>query len=1489
MKIIINNRLSKMFSQSLLLLIAGALSTNTNAQLGPDGVSVATMSDYSVVPELLADGADPLLLIDLSVELTQQAESYTGATEVLAGGNVCPGRRNVTIGSTSYSADICYTNAEEYIGYFDPKKCYVYDTSGADTSTEQTSTSPNSTTDPHFFRPSSLADSNYECGGSEFSGNYMNWATMTAIDQFRYAMTGGARILDTAGASATTLLTRTNRSSWRFVNKVISSAGLSGSTSGTTYTFTNTPGQLTPFSSAGALRAESNNSSRNRVSFYDGSNSLLGTYNVIVKACDSSTAEFITNLEDNCVEYTDGTNTWYKPEGLLLENALKMKYGLFSYLADNSHQRNGGVLRVAAKYIGTKRPTDNGGFESNPNAEVDEEGLVILDPDGLTATAGVNNSGLLNYINNFGLGPNRYKGFDPVAELYYESLRYLVANDGGSPPTQLSPTPEYTAITNTNQYDNFPVITTWDDPITENCQANYVLYSGDQFAWEDHNLPGMASSIYDYDSTAGRSGNEGDPHLPSTGTIFASGVTSVSLTDDVGTLQGFTNGASSLGMATRGRNNNGWWFAGLSYWANTTDIRPDRDTAQYVKTFVVDTQEYQSGGPGTGQDNPLWLAAKYGGFDNEDEDDNPNTAPNDLGISEPSSLDWDADADGTPDSYTLGNQPAAMVVGLRNVFDEVEARVASGSAAAVQAGSSRGIGAFYQALYEPQIIVGNEAVQWVGSLHAWFIDDDGKFYEDTCDTDLAAGPGNCDKVYTEDDDFEIRTRFDADKDQLVVDRYNPLTGSLAASNPSVPVREVSSLWSAHDELSDLSDVTTQRAYGSPSDTGRYIFTWIDSDLDNKVDGGIVNGSAEAIPFDSATFTGTDVDQIERYLGLDSTTLGDAPDLVDYIRGEDGVRSDWRSRTIDADGSGAAEVMRLGDIVHSSPVTVGRPNEGYGLRYSDETYTEFRNHYADRRVMVYAGANDGMLHAFNGGFYDVDTDGFTTASSGKTEHPLGGEVWAYVPQNLLPHLRWLTQPNYSHVYYVDGSPKVFDVNAFTEDADHPGGWGTILVVGFRLGGGEQTIDPNSDITDGDSSDDIIMRSAYAVFDITNPENPPELLAEFTGANSPIGTSELGFTSAEPAVFVDRDLSASTDGSFGSVTDDKWYLVMGSGPAGSTAVEKDLALRNFESSQAPQVYIMDLKTKSEISGSPFLADNVNGFIGGFIAADWSSDFIDDVLYFGTVSGDIENPSGKLRRLAYSSGFSSGNFSTLFTGQADEAFSHTPLILKDLQGNHWVFAGAGRLLASGDLYQFPKQHFYAIKESVGVNGIPNFSGSVFNETDLVNVSDINVYADGSVTRGSMDTTPTTVNGTSIQSFGQLELALRGANGWYRALEPDGYRVTLQPGIAGTGIFYSAVSPTLGNDVCEVSGDSRVYLADFTTGTPSPDLFVVTDTVVLPGSKTLLDPYKSIDDAILVGSTQVGDKIVTIDEVGQAEITEGSSVSSVSGRMSWREILLN
>jgi len=93
-------------------------------------------------------------------------------------------------------------------------------------------------------------------------------------------------------------------------------------------------------------------------------------------------------------------------------------------------------------------------------------------------------------------------------------------------------------------------------------------------------------------------------------------------------------------------------------------------------------------------------------------------------------------------------------------------------------------------------------------------------------------------------------------------------------------------------------------------------------------------------------------------------------------------------------------------------------------------------------MVYVGANDGMLHAFN-------------ASTGK-------EAFAYVPEGLYgtaaaPNLKRLSEAGYTHRYYVDGSPFVADIymgaksSAKTTDEEKAANWKSLLVGTLGAGG------------------------------------------------------------------------------------------------------------------------------------------------------------------------------------------------------------------------------------------------------------------------------------------------------------------------------------------------------------------------------------------------------------------------------------------------------
>jgi type IV pilus assembly protein PilY1 len=121
------------------------------------------------------------------------------------------------------------------------------------------------------------------------------------------------------------------------------------------------------------------------------------------------------------------------------------------------------------------------------------------------------------------------------------------------------------------------------------------------------------------------------------------------------------------------------------------------------------------------------------------------------------------------------------------------------------------------------------------------------------------------------------------------------------------------------------------------------------------------------------------------------------DMVAYIRGEE--KDGYRPRT-----------AKLGDIVHSAPVFNGD--------------------------VVFVGANDGMLHAFN-----------AKPPSGGTDPLEGEEIFAYIPDLVLGNLKYLADTAYVHRYYVDLTPVVKRGEALLADS----GLQTLLVGGLGKGG------------------------------------------------------------------------------------------------------------------------------------------------------------------------------------------------------------------------------------------------------------------------------------------------------------------------------------------------------------------------------------------------------------------------------------------------------
>jgi Tfp pilus assembly protein, tip-associated adhesin PilY1 len=739
--------------------------------------------------------------------------------------------------------------------------------------------------------------------------------------------------------------------------------------------------------------------------------------------------------------------------------------------------------------------------------------------------------------------------------------------------------------------------------------------------------------------------------------------------------------------------------------------------------------------------------------------------------------DVTAGQDNIPDNYYEATEGDALEASILAAINQMLNKTASGTSVAVLATSSAGEGALFQAYFEPKDVdlATSRTVRWKGHLQGLWLDTKGNLREDTVNDGKL--------VYT--DDYIIEYSLDADN-KPVIQRYQDTDGDGEADvvvGGTVPLSDAEPLWDAGKLLA------------LKTAASRTIYTFIDSDAD---------GIADTGEFTTFTSDTTKATALQPYLR--ASTVTEAQNIINFIRGEQ--ITGYRERRLTVEGV-ADQVWKLGDIVYSTPTVSGRPAGNYQITYGHTTdgisYLPYYTKYKDRETLVFAGANDGMLHAFYAGEYHSGPVSSTSSEAGWFENlksgsgvALGDELWAYIPCNVLPHLKWLTDPTYgdnTHIYYVDLKPRIADVRMFTNDTDHPNGWGTVLIGGMRFGGGP--------ITGTGSLASRTFRSAYFCLDITVPDQP-KLLWEYTNA-------DLGYTASYPTV---------------AKVGDKWFAVFGSGPTNLARGDCDNTAGNASGPGVNgKIFIVDIATGT--TSQIFTTAENRAFLTDPIAIDTDLDFNNDRVYIGeTYDPDISGVTygGKMYRLwtKDSSGAVnqnpttwaySNNPSVLFsTNEAGNGKSQ-PLTSGataafDESFNLWVYFGTGKFMGTTDKTDSFQQAFYGIKEPCSkfdcTTKVDNNDTSLFNSTGVT----INQASGGSVT----------VSGAGSSTWNALlSEAAAHPGGWYHNLStPTGApseRVIYRPVAYGGVLLFTTFIPN--NAVCGFGGTSYLYALNYLTGT--------------------------------------------------------------------------
>jgi type IV pilus assembly protein PilY1 len=491
---------------------------------------------------------------------------------------------------------------------------------------------------------------------------------------------------------------------------------------------------------------------------------------------------------------------------------------------------------------------------------------------------------------------------------------------------------------------------------------------------------------------------------------------------------------------------------------------------------------------------------------------------------------------------------------------------------------------------------------------------------------------------------------------------------------------------------------------------------------------------------------------------------------------------------------------LGDLVNAQVVYVTKPR----ANYADAGYSDFAAAQSARQAVVYAGANDGMLHAFQArqtaateaavaaaaaataaAAADPSDSALATAAVAATvaanaavaaDNSMGQELWAYIPSMVLPNLFILADKKYKdrHRYFVDATPVVADICASNCTSTTGAVWKTILVGGLGRGG----------------------RGYYAL-DITDPANP-KALWEFTDTN-------LGYSYGNPQV--------------AKLKDGTWVVLVTSGYnniANEDGAGGDGVGHLYVINASSGALLKTVNTKGNASDPSGLAQITAQVVNP------ESDNTVEVVYGGDLYGnlwrfDINKTIGEAQLLAVlKDGVGDGNPQPITT--------KPEVGLVPAHHTKVVFVGTGSFLAASDASDTRQQSIYAIKDPVVASttateaealataiydnpgGSPRTTGTstqgfvrqIISEIDCPVGTLPGICAQGSKVRTSTNNT----------------VDFSAANGWFVDLIGTAERANTDPALGLGLLAVNTNAPTLA--ACDIGGTSYRYFFNYQTGGP-------------------------------------------------------------------------
>ncbi|MGE5152404.1 MAG: pilus assembly protein, partial [Bdellovibrio bacteriovorus] len=501
-------------------------------------------------------------------------------------------------------------------------------------------------------------------------------------------------------------------------------------------------------------------------------------------------------------------------------------------------------------------------------------------------------------------------------------------------------------------------------------------------------------------------------------------------------------------------------------------------------------------------------------------------------------------------------------------------------------------------------------------------------------------------------------------------------------------------------------------------------------------------------------------------GSDSLEVQEAQAVMDYIAGKaDSDPFEFRVRK-----------SLIGDIIYGAPVVVGPPSR----IFNDPDYRAFADANRGRVGIVYAGSNNGLLHAF----------GLET----------GSELFAYVPRPLFDKLATLTEPGYGsdpqHTNYVDGP--------IAEGDAQLGGTGWSSVIVGALGAGAQGVYAIRSPSISSGSD--LNAEDVHLWDFTDRDDP-----------------DLGYVFGKPAIV--RVLMS--DGSI------RWVAVIGNG-YNSSENDGRRAVGCDDSNQDDGVtacgravlYVLDIATgrliakldtqagRSEDPRQPgdVSAREPNGLgqptvVGRVLTGTdgaplGGGDLIATVAYAGDLFGNL----WRFDLTGLPEGSTAGRATRVFQARGPggnvQPITAAPALAPHPTGvGTLVLFGTGRYLGQPDVTDLSVQTFYGLWDQGGTGPV---SADGLLEQELLQ-TDLQAVGDGSSIAPTLGRTSTrNPIDWSVNSGWRLDLIGPGG--------AQGERVVSAAQLRGDRVIFVSLVPE--PDPCKAGGFSWVNAVAFATG---------------------------------------------------------------------------